>query len=290
MLFEKTGSGATIEEALENAKAQLNAPEEADIHYDVLQQPQKKTLGLFGGRNAEVRVYYEVADEEKTLTYLKAIIEGMGVTAYTINAEENGTDITYSITCEEDYGILIGRRGETLDAIQYLLRLAANKGKDDDHQRISVNVGNYREKRNENLRALAAKNARQVLKYGRNVALEPMNPYERRIIHTAIQEIEGVTSHSVCYDADRKVIISLAEGVKPTHASANYNDRRPGGNRPYNNDRRPGGGSGGGDRRPYNNNRSSSSRPAQPQGTPRAPRKDTEGALYGRIDVKKNEQ
>ncbi|MBE6812640.1 MAG: protein jag [Ruminococcaceae bacterium] len=279
MLFEKTGTGATIEEALEKAKAALNAPEDIDVQYEVLRQPQKKTLGLFGGHPAEVRVYYELPDEEKARTYLKAIIEGMGITNYTVDREENDKDIIYNINCEEDYGILIGRRGETLDAIQYLVRLTAKKSGDEaDGARISVNVGNYREKRAENLRALAAKHAKTVLKYGRNVALEPMNPYERRIIHTAIQEIEGVTSHSVGYDSDRKVIISLEEGVKPTHAgSGNYNNRR-GGNRGGNR-----GGRGG-----YN--RGNDRRNSAPAAPTRAPRKDSEGSLYGRIEIRKNSE
>ena len=274
MIFEKIGIGATIEEALEKAKAALNAPDEIDVQYEVLKQPQKKTLGLFGGHPAEVRVYYELPDEESSRTYLKAIIEGMGISEYTVDRTEDGKDIIYNINCEEDYGILIGRRGETLDAIQYLVRLASKKiGEEADGARISVNVGNYREKRSENLRALAAKHAKTVLKYGRNIALEPMNPYERRIIHTAIQEIEGVTSHSVGYDSERKVIISLEEGVKPTHASNGYNNRRggrggrPGGNRGYNN---------------RNNDR-----PAAPA---RAPRKDSEGSLYGRIEIKKADE
>ena len=279
MLFEKIGTGATIEEALEKAKAALNAPEDIDVQFDVLQQPQKKTLGLFGGKAAEVRVYYELPDEEKALTYLKAIIEGMGISSYSVDREDNDKDIIYNINCEEDYGILIGRRGETLDAIQYLVRLTAKKsGEEADGARISVNVGNYREKRAENLRALAAKHAKTVLKYGRNVALEPMNPYERRIIHTAIQEIEGVTSHSVGYDSDRKVIISLEEGVKPTHArNDSYNNRR-GGNRGGNR-----GGRGG-----YN--RGNDRRNSAPAAPTRAPRKDSEGSLYGKIEIRKNSE
>ena len=272
--MKKIGTGATIPEAVENAKAALNAPEDVDVQYEVLRQPQKKTLGLFGGHPAEVRVFYELPDEEKARTYLKAIIEGMGISEYSIEREENDKDIVYNISCEEDYGILIGRRGETLDAIQYLVRLTAKKSGDEaDGARISVNVGNYREKRAENLRALAAKHAKTVLKYGRNVALEPMNPYERRIIHTAIQEIEGVTSHSVGYDSDRKVIISLEEGVKPTHGGGNYNNRR-GGNRGGNR-----GGRGGYNRNSDRNNASSA--------PTRAPRKDSEGSLYGRIEVRK---
>lgn len=275
MLFEKIGTGATIEEALEKAKAALNAPEDIDVQFEVLQQPQKKTLGLFGGHPAEVRVYYEIPDEETARKYLRSIIEGMGISDYSIEKQEDGKDIIYNINCEEDYGILIGRRGETLDAIQYLVRLTAKKSGDEvDGARISVNVGNYREKRAENLRALAAKHAKTVLKYGRNIALEPMNPYERRIIHTAIQEIEGVTSHSVGYDSERKVIISLEEGVKPTHPGNGYNNRRGGGR-----GGRPGGNRG------YNNR--NNDRPAAPA---RAPRKDSEGSLYGKIEIKKTEE
>ena len=139
-------------------------------------------------------------------------------------------EVIIELDCGEDYGIVIGRRGENLDAIQYLTRLVANKHKlADEYVRISVNVGNYREKRKNTLRELAKKNAEKVLKYGRNVTFEPMNPYERRIIHTTIQEIEGVTSHSVGADAGRRVVITLAEGTKPTHPSkGGYNNRRGG--------------------------------------------------------------
>lgn len=288
MLFEKIGTGATIQEALENAKALLSAPENVEPSIEVLQQPQKKTLGIFGKElPAKVRVFYEIADEDATLTYLKAIITRMGVKDFTVAVEEKDDEISYQVDSDSDYGILIGRRGETLDSIQYLLRLAANNGLDEDRRKVVLNVGTYREKRSENLRALAGKTAKQVLKYGRSVALEPMNPYERRIIHTAIQEIEGVTSHSVGYDSERKVIISLAEGTKPTHPSSGYNNNRGNGNRPrggrpngnYNNGNR--------DRAPRNND----SKPeAKSDAQNRAPRKDSTGPLYGKIDYKQNNE
>ncbi len=129
-------------------------------------------------------------------------------------------EIIIELDCGEDYGLVIGRRGETLDSIQYLTRLVANRKKtENEYLRISINVGNYREKRKVTLRELAKKNSEKVLKYGRSVSFEPMNPYERRIIHTAVQEIEGVVSYSVGSDSSRRVVISLAEGVKPTHPS-----------------------------------------------------------------------
>lgn len=126
----------------------------------------------------------------------------------------------------QNHGAIIGRRGETLDALQYLTSLVANRGTE-EYIRVSLNVGDYREKRDETLRGLARKSASQVLKYGRNVVLEPMNPYERRVIHTEIQEIEGVKSHSIGSDSDRRVVISLEEGVKPTHGG-NQNRGRGG--------------------------------------------------------------
>ncbi len=168
--------------------------------------------------------------------YLKEILSGMGVGETKIEAfrtQEN--EVIFEIDCGDDYGIVIGRRGETLDSIQYLTRLVANKTKKDgEYSRISINVGNYREKRNNALRELAKKNSEKVLKYGRNVTFEPMNPYERRIIHTAVQEIEGVSSHSVGSDASRRVVITLAEGVKPTHPSKGGYNRGRGGRGGYN--------------------------------------------------------
>ncbi|MBQ4267054.1 MAG: hypothetical protein IJB93_02575, partial [Clostridia bacterium] len=141
-----------------------------------------------------------------------------------------------------------------------------------EYLRISINVGNYREKRKNTLRELAKKNSEKVLKYGRNVTFEPMNPYERRIIHTAVQEIEGVTSHSVGSDSNRRVVITLAEGVKPTHPSkGGYNNRGRGGKGGYNNRGR--------DRRSNNS--------YTPTGEQRAPRTDAGAekvSLYGKIN------
>ncbi len=153
--------------------------------------------------------------------YLKEVLTGMGVAQADMEVFRTSEDeIIIELDCGDDYGLVIGRRGETLDSIQYLTRLVANRKKaENEYLRISINVGNYREKRKVTLRDLAKKNSEKVLKYGRNVSFEPMNPYERRIIHTAVQEIEGVVSYSVGSDSSRRVVISLAEGVKPTHPS-----------------------------------------------------------------------
>ncbi len=227
---------------------------------------------------AETRVPFEISENDGTARLLKLILAGMNIEQYELTgekAEETG-EIIYNLSCGDADGAIIGRRGETLDSIQYILRLAVNRGIDEDkHRKVSVNVGSYRQKRNDNLRALAAKNARQVLKYGRNAVLEPMNPYERRIIHTAIQGIEGVTSHSVGSDGNRKVVISLEEGVQPTHASRGYNNRGRGGYNKggYNKGGRGNGRGGYQKREPY--------KPA----VTREPRQDSAGSLYGRIDI-----
>lgn len=168
---------------------------------------------------------------EAARDYLKQIITLMGAETVEIEAYElPENEVLLEIDCGEDYGLVIGRRGETLDSIQYLTRLTANRKKSEgEYSRISINVGNYREKRKNTLAELARKNSAKVLKYGRNVTFEPMNPYERRIIHTTVQEIEGVTSYSVGTDADRRVVITLEEGVKPTHPSkGGYNRGRQG--------------------------------------------------------------
>ncbi len=160
--------------------------------------------------------------ENDATEYLKSILVGMGFTDVCVTAREAEEDVYFEITCSEDYGNIIGRRGETLDALQYLTRLFVNRA-NDNNKRVALNVGDYRARREETLRALAKRQAQRVLKYGRSSSLEPMNPYERRIIHTAIQEIEGVTSHSVGEGDRRRVVVTPEGGDK----RGNYrNDRR----------------------------------------------------------------
>lgn len=347
MIHEVTAQGATIEEALQNARDALHAPADADVHVELIAQPSKGLLGLFGKKKAEARAYYETPDapvkkpqekkqpkpqqkeaekaakpadkpqpkkqpqqknakkpqpqnapakekaapapaEETPKTeidleskpgvkagaaYLLEMVRLMGVQTASVKAFVHAdNEVLLELDCGEDYGIVIGRRGETLDSIQYLTRLVANKQKSEgEYSRISINVGNYREKRKSTLASLAKKNAEKVLKYGRNFTFEPMNPYERRIIHTTIQEIEGVTSHSVGNDDERRVVITLAEGVKPTH---------PGGARGGNNRTRGGRNGGRGGR---GNGRTSQTVTAPT----RAPKTDAGAAgvsLYGKIN------
>ena len=212
---------------------------------------------------AKSSVEIEIASSksiQSAVDYLTAVLKGMGVAEMSAKAFRTSDDeIILELDCGEDYGIVIGRRGETLDSIQYLTRLVANKYKtENEYARISINIGSYREKRKNTLRALAKKNSEKVLKYGRNVTFEPMNPYERRIIHTAVQEIEGVTSHSVGEGDRRRVVITPEGGEKKGN---------------YRNDRR-----GREKRAPY-----VPSTPAEP----REKKVDVSTSLYGRIEPKK---
>ena len=138
--------------------------------------------------------------------------------------DENTIFITLDSGDHDVDGMIIGHRGETLDAIQYLASLVANKGHD-DYVRVTIDVANYREKRLMTLTALAHKQAKNALRTGRRITLEPMNPYERHIIHTAVQEIEGVSSHSIGSNVDRRVVIT------PDEAHMRRDNRR-GGRRP----------------------------------------------------------
>ncbi len=272
-VIEITASAQSVEEARQSAVAQLNAPEEAEVKIEIISEGKGKVLGLFGGSPAQVRAYYEVEDDKFAYvkSYVSDILKNLGVNDAEITVSVEGEDVRVNVTCAEDYGSVIGRRGETLDAIQYLVRLVINR-ETNEYKHVSINVGNYREKREATLRALAKKNAQKVRKYGRNVVLEPMNPYERRIIHTAIQEIDGVTSHSVGSDDERKVVITLEDGVKPLQGG--YSNGRGRGNNNYRGRGRQDGG--------YSSGSSSNK-----QAEPRAPKKDFEGSLYGKIEVNK---
>jgi spoIIIJ-associated protein len=149
----------------------------------------------------------------------------MGLTA------KMGADVRVYVTEDEEHhitakmvgdtlGILIGRRGETLDAIQYLCSLAVNRGRD-EYIRITLDTENYRARREEALKRLAYRLATRAVKLGRRVALEPMNPYERRIMHSALQSFEGVTTHSEGEEPNRHVVISIKRTAVPQPQTTN---------------------------------------------------------------------
>ena len=157
---------------------------------------------------AEPRVYAPAEPgsvEEKIEVFLKGLMEHMGSKAVPHCWKEEGN--TYQVELVgEDLGYLIGRRGDTLDAIQHLANYSINRGVE-GHIRINVDAESYREKREESLRRYAVKKAQQVLKMRRRTTLEPMNAYERHVIHAALQDMENITTHSTGVEPNRCVVI-----------------------------------------------------------------------------------
>ena len=285
MVREAIATGETVEQAFENACVQLGV-ETIEAEFEVLELPEKKKLGLFGGKPAKVRAYIQSSPAQAAADYLQDLLQKMGLENVEISIHEekneegtqNGALLTLS---GDDIGFVIGHRGETLDALQYLAGLVANHV-DEGYYRITLDIGNYREKRKETLEALGKKIALKAVKIGRNYPLEPMNPYERRIIHTAVQEVEGAKSWSEGEDIARHVVIGPVDGERPQRRGG-YNNRGPrrsGGRSGYNNNRDRGG---------YRRDRNDRPRPTRTENeAPAQPKVDSGStALYGRIEVKK---
>lgn len=209
MLREAIATGDTVEAAFKNALEMLGA-ENAEM--EILVEPEKKILGIFGGKDAKVRAYILPTPGENAADYVKAVLEKMGIgnVKIDIKEEENAAELTID---GDDIGFIIGHRGETLDSLQYLASLVANQTRD-KYFRLTLDVGSFREKRKETLENLGAKMAMRAIRTGRNQPLEPMNPYERRIIHTAVQNIEGAKSWSEGEDLARHVVIGPENGER----------------------------------------------------------------------------
>ncbi|MBQ8235521.1 MAG: protein jag [Clostridia bacterium] len=205
-------TGATIEEALQNGALEIGVKPE-ELEYEVLVEPKKGILGI-GKVAAKLKVSYTADPAELAMDFIRTLLANMEADAQVEMEKGEGNERLIKIS-GKDAGSLIGYHGETLDALQYLANLAANKKSDEtderNYTRILLDIENYREKRAETLKALARRMAHRVLKYKRNVTLEPMSSYERRIIHSEIQGIEGVTTYSVGADNNRKVVIQLED-------------------------------------------------------------------------------
>ena len=197
-------SAKTKEEAISLALSELNATED-EVDVIVIDEGTKGFLGI-GNKNAVVRVTLLPNPERRAKEFLQGLFE-MTNEDVTIDVSKNDDTINIELS-GPDMGIVIGKRGETLDALQHLTSLAVNKG-DDDFIKVSLDTENYRAKRNEALESLANKLANKVTKTRRNTTLEPMNAYERRIIHATLQDHEYVTTYSVGQGINRKVVIAL---------------------------------------------------------------------------------
>lgn len=202
--------------------------------------------------------------ENRAKVFLRDVFASMNLGEVEITSEYNTTDGSLEVDFEgEDMGILIGKRGQTLDSLQYLTSLVVNKGKS-NYIRVKLDTEDYRKRRKETLENLARGIAYKVRKTRKPVILEPMNPYERRIIHTSVQKVNGAISWSEGENANRHVVIGPDPKAKPVRRNGGYNNRGRGG------------------RRPYSANRSEHNTPANPDRKPL-----NEGGatgLYGRID------
>ncbi|MGI5997386.1 MAG: RNA-binding cell elongation regulator Jag/EloR [Lutispora sp.] len=220
---EKTAK--TIDEAVEMALQELNITKD-NVDIEVLEQPNKGLFGLIGTRLAKVRVTIreeqkeelpivekinneEDKKKEKDIAYkfLREVLNCMDIKAeIKIKYKETGL---YINLIGPRMGMIIGRRGQTLDSLQYLVSLVVNKNKGkDEYVRIVLDTENYRKKREETLVRLANRLAERVVKTRKKVELEPMNPYERRIIHSTLQNHPSVFTYSEGEEPNRKVIIA----------------------------------------------------------------------------------
>ena len=206
MKKELVVTGKTTELAVAEGCAELGV-DSSEVTVEVLEEAKKGFLGM-GATPARVKITYAVPPVEIAADFLKTLIANMEIEAeLTVLEEEDGARIIIS---GEAAGVLIGHHGDTLDSLQYLVNLSANRNKEGkEYVRISLDIENYRAKREETLKNLAKRTAERVKRTRRSITLEPMTAQERRIIHSAVQDIEGVTTFSVGQETNRKVVIAL---------------------------------------------------------------------------------
>jgi len=207
----KEFTAKTVDEALTNALVSLETTSDR-VEYEVI---EKETSGIFGifSKPAKIRVKVKSDEKEIAADYLKKIFDAMEIVAdidIKFDKEAKQMDIELS---GDEMGILIGKRGVTLDSLQYLVSLVVNRNSE-DYIKVKIDTENYRERRKETLENLARNLAHKVKRIHRPVYLEPMNPYERRLIHSTLQKDKYVETHSEGEEPYRKVVITLKPGVE----------------------------------------------------------------------------
>lgn len=197
----------TVDEAITEALTKLEAARE-DVDVTVLDEGSKGFLGLIGSKQARVRVDKKQPGHETKLEaamkFLEELLKKMDIPAFVQGtSDEDSVELQVS---GDDLGILIGRRGQTLDSLQYITSLAVNR-QGGEWIRVNLDIGDYRAKREETLRSLAHRAAVKVETSGRRIALEPMNAAERRIVHHELQDFSGILTQSEGQDPHRRVVI-----------------------------------------------------------------------------------
>ncbi len=200
-----TKSGKTVDDALHEALKELNASKD-EVEVTVIDPGTKGFLGMFGGKDAVIQVAKKFQPDKIAVAFLQEIFQTMGLT---VSVETTLKEKQLSIELKgEEMGVLIGKRGQTLDSLQYLVSLVVNKG-NAPYISIMLDTENYRQRRKETLESLAYNLAKKVKQTKKNVVLEPMNPYERRIIHSSLQNDRYVTTYSEGEEPYRNVVITL---------------------------------------------------------------------------------
>ena len=199
-------SAKTVDEALTEASIQLGVPS-SELEYEVIEKGSAGFLGI-GSKNAVIKVCKKFSVEESVKEFLKSVFHAMDMEVEII-AKVNEEDKLIEVELKgEDMGILIGKRGQTLDSLQYLTNLAVNK-QSENYYKVKVDTEDYRKRRKDTLENLAKNIAYKVKRTRRAVALEPMNPFERRVIHSALQNDRFVTTHSEGEEPYRHVVVTL---------------------------------------------------------------------------------
>jgi len=198
-------TGKTIEEALDKALRELNVTKE-DVDIDVIEHPSRGFLGFIGTKPAKIKVTLKDTPKDLAQKFIQDILDCMDIDSE-IKISQKNNDISINLT-GEDATSLIGKRGYTLDSLQFLTGLVVNK-KSTTKMRVLIDIQNYREKREKSLIRYSRKLAKQCAKTRKTIKLESMNPYERRIVHSALQNDRYVNTYSEGIDPNRKVVISV---------------------------------------------------------------------------------
>lgn len=199
-------TGKSVSEALQNALKELKLTEDK-VEYEVLDEGSKGFLNIIGTKPAKILVKVKRNYKEEVRVFLRSILDNMKVQAEIRIKEVN--DVVYIDLNGPKMGLIIGYRGETLDSLQYLASLVVNKGHDIPYKKVVLDTENYRKKREETLMRVAEKTAYKVRKTRRPYKLEPMNPYERRVIHSALQDNEYVYTFSEGDEPYRRVVVDI---------------------------------------------------------------------------------
>ena len=202
---EVVKSAKTIEEAIEATRIELGLTND-EIEVEVLEEPNKGLFGLLGVKDAKVKIKEVANPERKAANTLRDLFECMKI-AVEIKTDRTTEGYIKIDLTGPDLGVLIGRRGDTLDALQYYINLAANKNVE-KRERFVVDIEGYRQRREDTLSKLALRLAEKAKRKGRDVVLEPMNPHERRIIHTTLQDHSTVFTYSEGEEPYRKIVIA----------------------------------------------------------------------------------